>query len=102
MFVGKKEFLLNKGGSFNRDIEGRISDQVEQGRTAILVANDMRTVGLIAIADEIRPETSRAIGSLKKLLGIQEITMLTGDNQKVARAVAREIGVDDFQAGLLP
>ncbi len=102
IFVGKKEFLLDKGVSFNEDIEGRISDQVEEGRTAILVANDMRTVGLIAIADEIRPETSRAIGSLKKVLGIQKITMLTGDNQRVAKAIAAQIGVDDFQAGLLP
>jgi len=62
----------------------------------------MRPVGLIAIADEVRPETSRAIASLRKNLGIQKITMLTGDNHKVARSVAGEIGVDDFQAGLLP
>ena len=102
IFVGKKEFLFDKGISFNGDIEKRISEHVEQGRTAILVANDMRTIGLIAIADEIRPETSRAIKSLKKTLGIQRISMLTGDNPKVARAVAEEIGVDDFQAELLP
>ena len=102
IIVGKKEFLLDKGVSFNGDIERRISGQVEQGRTVILAANDMRTVGLISIADEIRPETSLAIGSLKKILAIQKIIMLTGDNQRVARAVADEIGVDDFQAGLLP
>jgi len=56
---------------------------------------------LIAIADEIRPETPHAIASLKAM-GIKKITMLTGDNHKVAKAVAEEIGVDDFQAELLP
>jgi P-type E1-E2 ATPase len=56
---------------------------------------------LISIADEIRHETPRAIASLKAI-GIKNITMLTGDNHKVAKAVSEEIGVDDFQAELLP
>lgn len=61
----------------------------------------MKPVGLIAIADEIRPQTTRAIASLKAM-GIKKIIMLTGDNQRVAKSVAEEIGVDDFQAELLP
>ena len=101
IFIGKEEFLRDKGISISRDIVRTISDQTERGRTAILVANGMKVVGLIATADEIRPETSRAVSSLKAM-GIQNITMLTGDNPKVARLVAEEIGVDNFQAGLLP
>ena len=68
----------------------------------MLVANDMRPVGLIAIADEVRPETPRVISSLKKDFGIEKITMITGDNHRVAKAIAAQIGVDDFQAELLP
>ncbi|TKJ37327.1 MAG: copper-translocating P-type ATPase [Planctomycetes bacterium B3_Pla] len=101
ILVGKNEFLRNKGVPVAEHIENAVSGQTEQGRTTILVANDRKPVGLIAIADEIRHETPRAIASLKAM-GIENITMLTGDNHKVARAVSEEIGVDDFQAELLP
>ncbi|MHC4476973.1 MAG: heavy metal translocating P-type ATPase [Planctomycetota bacterium] len=101
ILVGKDKFLQDKGICIAEDIERTVSEQVEQGRTAILVANDARPVGLIAIADEIRAETPHAIASLKAM-GIENITMLTGDNSEVAKAVAEEIGVDSFQAELLP
>jgi P-type E1-E2 ATPase len=54
------------------------------------------------MADEIRPETRQAIASLHQVMGHHNITMLTGDNPLVAGAVAKQIGVDKFQAGLLP
>jgi len=101
IFVGKNDFLRDRGVLISKDIEDAISQQTEQGRTTILVANDVKPVGLIAIADEVRHETPRAIAYLKAM-GIKNITMLTGDNKTVAKAVAQEIGVDDFQAELLP
>ncbi len=101
ILVGKNEFLRDKGVPISEHIENMISEQTEQGRTTILVSNNLKPVGLIAIADEIRHETPRAIASLKAM-GIKNITMLTGDNHKVAKAVSEEIGVDDFQAELLP
>jgi len=102
ILVGKEDFLRDKGVSITQDTRRPISDLAERGRTVILVANDMKAVGLIAIADEIRPETSLAISSLRHSMGVQKIVMLTGDNDKVAKAVAEEIGVDDYRAGLLP
>jgi len=102
ILVGKEEFLRDKGVSDNKNMEGAVLAQAEQGRTAILVANDMRLVGLIAIADEIRPETSQAIVSLHNVMGNKNIIMLTGDNHKVAKSVAEQIGVDNFHTGLLP
>ncbi len=101
ILVGKNKFLQNEGVIVTENIAQRVLEQAELGRTAVLVANDMRPVGLISIADEIRHETPRAIASLKAI-GIKNITMLTGDNHKVAKAVSEEIGVDDFQAELLP
>jgi P-type E1-E2 ATPase len=65
------------------------------------VARGEKAVGLVAIADEVRPETAQAVAALKAL-GVRRISMLTGDNSRVAQAVARQIGVDDFQAGLMP
>jgi Cd2+/Zn2+-exporting ATPase len=101
ILVGKNKYLQDKGVCVAEYIEYAISEQTEQGRTAVLVSHDTKPVGLIAIADEIRPQTPRAIAALKAM-GIKQIIMLTGDNHKVAKSVAEEIGVDDFQAELLP
>ena len=100
--VGKEDFLRGKGVALPLEIQKKISTQTEQGRTAILVARGTQAVGLIAIADEVRPETRQAIASLHQVMGNKNITMLTGDNPLVAGAVARQIGVDKFEAGLLP
>jgi Cd2+/Zn2+-exporting ATPase len=102
ILVGKDKYLQANNISIPEIIEQTVSDQTQQGRTAMLVANDMRPVGLIAIADEVRPETPRVISSLKRDFGIEKITMITGDNHRVAKAIAAQIGMDNFQAELLP
>jgi len=102
ILVGKATYLQANDISIPEIIAQTVSDQTRQGRTALLVAKDTRPVGLIAIADEIRPETPRVISALKKDFGIEKITMITGDNRRVAKAIAAEIGMDDFQAELLP
>jgi P-type E1-E2 ATPase len=102
ILVGKDKYLQANNISIPEIIEQTVSDQTQQGRTAMLVANDMRPVGLIAIADEVRPETPRVISTLKRNFGIEKITMITGDNHRVAKAIAAQIGMDDFQAELLP
>jgi heavy metal translocating P-type ATPase len=101
ILVGKDTFLQNQGVTFTEDHRQCVLEEMDRGRTTILVARNGHPVGLIAISDEIRPETPRAIAALKAM-GIREITMLTGDNRKVAQAVANEIGVDGFEAELLP
>lgn len=100
--VGQGDFLGNKGILISAQAEGLIADQTQQGRTAVLVARGTQAVGLIAIADEIRPETRAAIASLYQVMGNKNVTMLTGDNPLVARSVANQIGVEHFQASLLP
>jgi len=102
ILVGKDTYLQANDIPIPEIITQAVSDQTQQGRTAMLVATDMRPVGLIAIADEVRPETPRVISSLKKDFGIEKITMITGDNHRVAKAIAAQIGMDDFQAELLP
>jgi heavy metal translocating P-type ATPase len=99
--VGKAEFLRDRGITVPACMEQALAAQANQGRTAVLVARDHVVVGLVAIADEVRPETSHAVAALKAL-GVRHIVMLTGDNSRVAQAVAQQIGVDEFHAGLLP
>ena len=101
LLVGKPSFLEEAGIEIPSSLTDMINEQSAKGRTPVLVARKMEVVGIISIADEIRPEIPRTIKTLKAM-GIQGITMLTGDNAHVAAAVAQQIGVDDFQAELLP
>jgi Cd2+/Zn2+-exporting ATPase len=77
-----------------------------EGKTAVLVAKlrantSAVVLGVIAVADVLRPSAPQVIERLHRL-GIRRVVMLTGDNERVARAVARQAGVDEFHADLLP
>jgi Cd2+/Zn2+-exporting ATPase len=72
-----------------------------EGKTVVLVGTADRLLGIIAIADEVRPGAKRAIEHLQQL-GVDPLVMLTGDNEETARAVATELGIDEYRAGLLP
>ncbi|PSP78132.1 cadmium-transporting ATPase [Halobacteriales archaeon QS_1_68_20] len=70
------------------------------GKTVVLVGTDGRLLGAVAVADEVRPEARDVVAELRAS-GVETV-MLTGDNERTARAVADEVGVDDYRAGLLP
>lgn len=71
------------------------------GKTVIVVGNDRHVCGLIAVADTIRPEARTIIRELHAA-GISHVVMLTGDNRVTAEAIAREVGIDEVHAELLP
>lgn len=81
----------------------------DEGKTSVIVAKvttdtyvpTAMILGVIAIADVIRPNAAEMVKQLKSL-GVKRVVMLTGDNQRVARAVAKQVGVDAFYADLLP
>ena len=72
----------------------------EEGKTPLFFKEDDVFIGLIAVADQIRPDSRKAVDELKGL-GIK-VVMLTGDNEKTAKAIGREAGVDEVVAGLKP
>jgi Cd2+/Zn2+-exporting ATPase len=72
-----------------------------EGKTVVLVGTEEELEGVIAVADEIRPEAKRAVSRLKEL-GVERTVMLTGDNERTAKAVADSVGIDGYRAGLLP
>jgi Cd2+/Zn2+-exporting ATPase len=72
-----------------------------EGKTVVLVGTEDELEGIIAVADEVRPEAARALERLREL-GIERTVMLTGDNEHTARAIAQQVGVDEFRAELLP
>ena len=71
------------------------------GKTVVFVGTDDRLLGLLAVADEVRPGARETIEQLHNH-GIERVVMLTGDNEGTARAIAEQIGVDDYRAELLP
>jgi Cu2+-exporting ATPase len=77
-----------------------LEDIKKQGKTIIYVLKNGESIGAIALADIVRPEAKEAITRLKDM-NIRSI-MLTGDNKQVAEQVAKEIGIDEFMAEVLP
>jgi Zn2+/Cd2+-exporting ATPase len=73
----------------------------QNGNTVVWIAYAGHPLGLIAVADTVRPEARDAIAQLKRM-GIQEIVMLTGDNDRTARSIGELIGVDQVYSELLP
>ncbi len=72
-----------------------------QGKTVALVGEGARPLALIALRDEPRPEARRAIAAIRQL-GIRQVAMLSGDNERTARAIASELGIDEVLAELRP
>jgi len=99
ILVGSSRLMEDEGIHIESVKQSLIKFQ-EEGKTAILVALDKQLVGIIALLDTPKPNAKTAIQSLKKM-GIQ-VLMLTGDNERTAGTVARELDIDKFFANILP
>ena len=93
--------LIEERGLCNAAIHSRLDALAASGRTAVLVAREGRPLGIIALADRTRESARDAIEMLRRQ-GVQRVVMLTGDNHASAEALAREIGIDETHAELLP
>jgi len=82
------------------DLEHQSVALAEQGRTPMFIAADGKAAGIIAVADTVKEDSPKAIAALKAL-GI-EVVMLTGDNERTAKAIAREVGIGRVLADVLP
>jgi Cd2+/Zn2+-exporting ATPase len=101
VLVGTAELLRSRGVDVPPTVEADVADLAEQGRTPMLVALDDQVLGVLAAADEVREGAAAMVRGLHAA-GVRTVVMLTGDDERVARAVARVTGVDDVRAGLLP
>ncbi|MFO7173276.1 MAG: heavy metal translocating P-type ATPase [Bacillota bacterium] len=96
--VGSLRFVAPAGDGWLARAAGALEDR---GQTAVLVTVDGRPAGAIGLADGLRPGAAEAVAALRRA-GVRRVVMLTGDNERVAAAVAAQVGVDEFRAGLLP
>jgi Zn2+/Cd2+-exporting ATPase len=97
--VGSPRYHLEQGIALEKADEA-VARLENEGKTVVLVSADGRLTGLLAIADTVRPG---AVGALQRLsrAGVWTV-MLTGDNERSAAAIARQVGVDEYDAQLLP
>jgi len=98
--IGNSRFFTEQGIDLNH-VGDEVSRLQNEGKTVMILGDDKRILGLIAVADILRENSGQAINKLKKA-GIKKVIMLTGDNESTARAIATKSGVDDFRADLLP
>lgn len=99
-YVGSARLFEDLGLSIEA-IKDQLDDLRTAGKTVLLLGTQERLIGIIAVADRIRPGASEAVAALKRA-GVQRVVMLTGDHQQTAQAVATQTGADEYRAGLLP
>lgn len=98
--VGTRDFLSSQGLLLKPEEELIVTNREKEGKTAVLVSRDNLILGLISIADEIKPEAEKCVRLLNEM-GIRS-GMVTGDNHVTARAVALMVGITDVFARILP
>ncbi len=96
--VGRPDWVAGEQGLGS--LAPRREHMEEQARTVVGVARDGQLLGLVGIADEVKPDAAQAVHRLRRL-GIEPV-MLTGDNALTAAAVGAQVGIGDVRAGLLP
>ena len=99
VLIGGKRVLA--GNSKLMDSEKVSYAACQSAGTKVYIAVDGRYAGCIVIADEVKDDSQNAIASLKKI-GVEKTVMLTGDDEKIGKAVAEQLGLDEYYAQLLP
>ena len=100
VLIGNRKLLAEEGVSGLEALDKDLDHLEGRGRTAVLIAVDGKAQGIVAVADTIKEESVAAIRGMHEL-GLH-VVMITGDNERAARAVAEEVGIDEVQAGVLP
>ena len=100
VLAGKQKFLADSGVTLSDELKSQAGRWQEQAQTTVWIALDGRAIGVLAIADPIKPTTRNAIRQLHDM-GLK-IMMCTGDNRRTAESVARELGVDEVRAEVMP
>ena len=99
-YAGNMKLMKSSGIIFDENISNKIDELSKKGNTPLIFADSNRVIGIISVADVVKPTSAKAISEFKKY-GIHVI-MLTGDNQVTAEAIRKEVGIDEVIAGVLP
>ena len=100
VIVGNRDLLKKESIFLDEEIDKKASGFENEGKTAVFVTSEKKVVGVIAVADQLKTDTTEAIQKIHEL-GYKTI-MLTGDNKRVAKSVAEQIGIDEVLAEVKP
>jgi Cd2+/Zn2+-exporting ATPase len=100
IWVGKPELFADRGLPIPERLATAFADLAAAGKTVVLVGDEAAVLGLLAVADTLRPCAEEAVGRLRAL-GVERLVMLTGDNRAVAAAIAGGLGLE-YEAELMP
>ena len=100
VLVGNRALLKDKEIKINTEYQDKILQLENEGKTAILVAVNNKFAGIIAVADTLKETTKSAIEELKKMK--IKVFMITGDNERTANAISRQVGIENVLAEVLP
>ena len=100
IFIGNKALFHDNNIEITNEIDEQRANLEKQGKTAMLIAINQQTSGIIAVADTLKESTKDAIAELKKM-GLK-VVMITGDNERTANAIAKQIGIENVLAEVLP
>lgn len=101
VWVGSAEMATQRGLLLATELNDRLSELAEEGKTVMIVGDEKSLLGVIAAADVVRPDAPDVMRRLREM-GIERTVMLTGDHAVVAAGRSRQVGVDEFHAELLP
>ncbi len=99
--IGNIRLFETIGEEIPKEIVRQVEELEEHGQTTMIVKAGGKYLGIIGLADRPRPEARPTMERLRNL-GIRVLVMLTGDNERVAAAIAQEVGLTDYRANLLP
>jgi len=99
-YKGKNILLGNRKLINAKKYEKQIQELENQGKTTVIISVNGKIIGLIAIADKLKENSIEAIQKLKEMN--KKIIMITGDNKRTANAIAKQLGIDDILAEVLP
>lgn len=100
VLVGNRKLMQERKVKVDGKAESALRRLEEEGKTAMLLAVDGKLAGVLAVADTLKEHSKEAVGKLKAL-GL-EVYMITGDNERTAKAIARQIGIGKVMANVLP
>jgi Cd2+/Zn2+-exporting ATPase len=100
-YLGNRKLTQTEHIKLSLEAEKSLQTHEESGETGIILTDEQSVLGLIFIADTIRPDADKLIAKLRKR-GIKHMVMLTGDNPRTAQAIANQLHLDDVRSELLP
>lgn len=99
-YLGNRKLIAEKAKLDVGTVTKQLNELETQGNTVMILANETQILGLVAVADTVKPSAQEAVSKLKQL-GLS-VYMITGDNKQTATAIAKQVGIDNILAEVLP